>query len=128
MLSLSQERSKFALEQLLNKKEEIKKMDKGREYKSFVAGVPAMILQNGLGQTLAFMLAKKDEKKHIMTFDIIKDWLIHKGFIDGSIENRHDFMLKISELDQSQYLLIQEETLALLEWVKRYASSLAESK
>jgi CRISPR/Cas system CMR-associated protein Cmr5 small subunit len=32
-------------------------------------------------------------------------------------------MTVISEMSQSEYLHMQEETLALLEWVKRYANA-----
>ncbi len=59
MRTRGQERAEFALQEVYNAVSGIK--DK-KEFKSFTAGVPSMILMNGFGQTLAFMVAKSDEK------------------------------------------------------------------
>ena len=57
MRSISQARAKFAYERA---EAAIKAMGSGKakEFSSFVSGIPAMILQNGLGHTLCFLLAK----------------------------------------------------------------------
>jgi len=119
MQTLGQQRAEFALERitisLANKNKDFKK-----EFKSFSAGVPSMILMNGFGQALAFMVAKNDEK-HRIVFSILKKWLIQKGFVN-SASNTRDFLLNIAQMDQKEYLAAQKETLALLEWVKRYAA------
>ncbi len=118
MRSLSQQRSEFALSRLLDQSKNINK-----EYKNFVAGIPAMIIQNGFGQTMAFLLAK-GESKHLLTFDMIKDWLVKNNLVQPENPNRTSLMLAISRMDQQTYLAVQEEALALLEWVKRYANAL----
>jgi len=38
-------------------------------------------------------------------------------------ENSADFIKELSGMDQIKYLTAQKETLALLEWVKRYANA-----
>ena len=135
MRTLGQKRAEYALEKVLEKAMNIDKFD------SFVAGAPSQILQNGLGQTLAFWLSKGvkknkntgqkgfDEKdKHIVLFDIIFEWLklkendINTEFISET-EKREKFIEHLNEIDQEKYLTIQKEVLALLEWVKRYAQA-----
>ena len=129
--TLGQKRAEFALERTLMVPGDIRK-----DFKSLSASVPSMILQNGFGQTLAFLLAKgtdkdlkvKDDDKHTVLFDMIKDWLSYK---DDDVNNdfvreaqkRHEFLRNLTELDQTQYLSAQREALALLEWIKRFASA-----
>jgi len=125
MRTMAQKRAKYALDKVLevtkNKDEKAKK-----EFKSFSAGAPSMILQNGFGQTLAFWLAKGTEK-HIQLFDIIKNWLSYQ---EGDVNNtfvkskdRKGLIDELSSMDQQAYLDAQSEALALLEWVKRFASA-----
>ncbi len=140
MRTLAQKRADFALDMVLKNKD-IDKFD------SFTAGAPSQILQNGFGQTLAFWLSKgtkkdeKDEKKenkkkdkHIVLFDIVFEWLKYKNkdidnkFIPRNLKKREDFIRYLNQMDQEEYLTIQKETLALLEWVKRYAQAFCNKK
>ena len=97
-----------------------------------------MILQNGFGQALAFWLSKgtdkdlkiKEEDKHIVLFDMIWKWLPHEKddvknrFVEkDKAKTRTDLIRQLSGMDQIKYLTAQKETLALLEWVKRYANA-----
>lgn len=127
MRTMAQKRAEFALERVLLIKDT-------NDFQPFSAGAPAMILQNGFGQTLAFWLAKgtKDGKikindKHIVLFDIVQDWLSLKTKdIDNSFANEKDrtkLMKELTTMEQRQYLSAQNETLALLEWVKRFANA-----
>ena len=56
--TLGQQRAKFCLEQLEKLDDKIRP-----DFKPLSAGLPAMILQNGFGQSLAFLLAKGREKR-----------------------------------------------------------------
>ncbi len=130
MRTLGQKRAEFALNEVLNIQ-----CDK-KEFKNFSAGAPSMILQNGFGQALAFWMSKGTDKnlrvnqddKHIVLFDMIKKWLSFQGndfrntFVEGA-KTRVDFIRHLSTMDQNQYLDAQKETLALLEWIKRYANA-----
>ena len=131
MRTMAQKRAKYALEKVLQSMQRISDKDK---FSSFTAGAPAMILQNGFGQTLAFWLTKGTKNgridsndKHIILFDIVKDWL---SLQDGDTRNNYaiagdrvDLMRQISAMNQNQFLSVQIETLALLEWVKRFANA-----
>jgi CRISPR-associated protein Cmr5 len=121
--TLGQERAQYCLQKLEN-------LGCNRaEFKPLTAGLPAMILQNGFGQTLAFLISKgknKEQKeqngdKHLAAFRIIKDWLIKRKLIHQ--EKTSDILKQISEMEQSKYLQAQKETLAMLEWLKRYANA-----
>jgi CRISPR-associated protein Cmr5 len=103
--------------------------DQKNEWKRFTAGIPAMMLQNGFGQTLAFFVAKRDKNKQTdkykRAFDLIKDWLQeNNNFAEDRVEE-HDFLKAIVEVDQTQYFELRKETMALMEWVKRFAAMFA---
>ena len=115
MRTLGQKRAEFALSKVT-----ALAPDKKEKFKTFSSGAPSMILQNGFGQALAFWIAKgKDE--HMAMFNIVKEWLCTNRFAEG--QERADFIRNLSQMDQTRYLTAQKETLALLEWVKRYANA-----
>ncbi len=133
MRTLGQKRAEYALEKVLAIPE-----GKKKDFKSFSAGAPSMILQNGFGQSLAFWLSKgtgkdlkiKQNDKHIILFDIIWKWLpyekgdVKNRFIEKEkAETRTDLIRQLSKMNQIKYHTVQKETLALLEWVKRYANA-----
>lgn len=122
--TLGQKRSEFALLKVLN-------VDKSLtpKFDKLVLGLPAMILQNGLGQTLAFLLAKATKESklhtgdhHYIAYKIIADWSKDQGILKD-ISSPANCIMEISQMPQSEYLHMQEETLALLEWVRRYANT-----
>ena len=120
--TLAQRRSAFALQEL---KKPIQERDK---FAKLVAGLPAMILQNGFGQALAFLLAKgtkdgriQESDKHIKAFDILVRWLKERNIL-ATTDRPHAVKI-LSELDQGRYLYAQEEAMKVLEWVKRYANA-----
>ncbi len=133
MRTLAQKRAGFALDRVV-KAVGKKSLQEKKDFKSVTSGAPSMILQNGLGQSLAFWLNKgtsdgkiKEDSKYIVLFDIVKDWLT---FRDGDINNkfasakgRRELIMELSTMTQMDYLEAQNETLALLEWVKRFAAA-----
>ena len=122
MISREQLRSKFALEQLNNKKIP-------DELATFIVGAPTMILQNGFGQTMAFLLSKSKGKpdesdKHYFTFKTIATW---SNNVNGQVPaGEPGFFKAVSQLNQSEYLTLQEEALKMLQWLKRYARAFQE--
>ncbi len=114
--TLGQKRSKFALEKVLK----IKDSNSAGEFRTFSAGAPSMILQNGFGHALAFWCAKG--KGHFdEMFEIVREWLAQEDFLKS--KDKEDFFIQLSSVCQSDYLCAQKEALSLLEWVKRYAHS-----
>jgi len=140
MRTMEQKRAKFALEQVLRIMKKIEEKKDGQEkakkdFRSFSAGAPSMILQNGFGQTLAFWLVKGTDKdgrikkndKHIELFDIVKDWLSYQNAdvknIFAKEKDKTKLMNELMSMTQKDYLVAQNEALALLEWVKRFANA-----
>ena len=120
MRTLGQKRAEYALEKVLKIPEGKKKED----FKSFSAGAPSTILQNGFGQALAFWISKaKGDDKHSILFKMVKDWLIVNDFVKPQNNSDAGFIKALSEMEQSGYHAAQKEALALLEWVKRYANA-----
>ncbi len=124
--TLAQQRAAFSLEQLENLQ------CKRDDFKSFAAGLPSMILQNGFGQALAFLAAKgskeqagqikfKTEDKHYAALEIILAWLVDRKLLAAADEKEQ--IMQISKMEQTDYLRAQRETLAMLEWLKRYANA-----
>ena len=122
MENIQQERAKFAIEQL-EKISSNQVIDK--DTATFIVGTPNMILSNGIGQTMAFLLAKTDKEKKV--YRILKNWICKKyanlGFTDKS---DMDFIKTFCTLKQDKYLEIQRECLRLCEWLKRYARAFQE--
>lgn len=115
MRTLGQKRAEFALDSVIRISPNNKK-----NFKPFSAGAPAMILQNGFGQAIAFWISKGKEE-HMTMFNIVKDWLCQNNMAEG--QNHTEFIKNLSTMPQERYLSAQKETLALLEWVKRYANA-----
>ena len=122
MENIQQERAKFAIEQL-EKISSNQVIDK--DTATFIVGTPNMILSNGIGQTMALLLAKTDKEKKV--YRILKNWICKKyanlGFTDKS---DMDFIKTFCTLKQDKYLEIQRECLRLCEWLKRYARAFQE--
>lgn len=121
--TLAQQRAAFSLEQL-----EILSCPRD-DFKNFSAGLPSMILQNGFGAALAFLAAKSSDKnlqfdrkdKHYAALKIILVWLVDRKLLPAGSEREQ--IMAISKMSQQHYLRAQRETLAMLEWLKRYANA-----
>ena len=117
MQTKEQKRSQFALEQISRHFND--RVDP--ETANFIVGMPTMILTNGLGQSMAFLLSKGDrQSKYGRVFDIISTWL-QQDIQELAAPSEMEFLKQFSRLDQGVYLTAQQETLAVLQWLKRYA-------
>ncbi len=130
MISKEQQRAEFALARI----QEAMTSGSGRvpeDFANFIVGTPTMILQNGLGQTMAFLLSKCKGRedvadKHFFTFRAIARWCEREN---SQIQSRPmDFLQAVTQLHQGQYLTLQEEALKMLQWLKRYAKAFQEVK
>lgn len=127
MRTLGQKRAAFALDKVLSNP-----FKDPNAFKTFCAGAPSVILQNGFGQALAFWYAKtkgNSGEKYRVLLDIIIKWLclnqgdVQNRFIPECTDTR-EMVLSLAKMNQESYLNAQQETLALLEWIKRYANAL----
>jgi CRISPR-associated protein Cmr5 len=118
MQTLSQKRAEFALQRVLDATDV-------KRFKPFSAGAASVILQNGFGQAMAFWYSKKQKEHKIMT-DLIEEWIrrqYRRNFGDDKDQDPKAFLQALMHLDQENYHSIQQETVQLLEWVKRFANA-----
>lgn len=101
---------------------------KSSEYLSLVRKSPAMIQTNGLGQMLAFLNAKGEIQKnkrlrndadgpHFALYKQLEEWL------QGNIGIGEDFIEWLVKQDSVSYRMATNETLAYLQWLKRFAEA-----
>jgi len=105
--TIEQERAKHALAAVLKWIDDKKDQ---KELRTYVVGMPAMILMSGFGQTCAFYKSKGDN--HALVLDVLEDWL-KKG----------DLMGLITQSSAQDYQLVQAESLAYLNWLKKFAKA-----
>lgn len=118
IVTKQQQRAEFALKEL----DGYKKDGVPKEYSQFIVGMPNMILSNGLGQSLAFLKAKSTKQERFFVFAVMKKY-IQQNFEPefGRLSDDFEFLQKLNIIEQSKYIEIQEESLKMLEWLKRYA-------
>lgn len=117
--TLEQERAKFALERV----KDWEKKD-SEEYYRYIVQLPVMIRNNGLGQSLAFLLAKKKTScKDI--YDTIDEWLVDKRRVCKNMgsDNKISLIELLMNGDRVQYSHAQQEALAFFNWLKMFADA-----
>lgn len=85
---------------------------------NFLKGLPTMLMQNGLGQTLAFLAMKKDEK--------VLPVLVELVFSHTEVPNPSDPKVVMEyvtgdKLDATHYIKKQQEAMQCAAWMKRFA-------
>lgn len=133
-MNIERERARHALQTIEALPDDVKK------YTSYVKGLPAAILQNGLGQAMATLLAAskgkpamKDgavNKAHRLLYNHLQQWLCGSNRLSPYCEEDKDkdiphdstiLMTSITEGDESAYIRAQAEALAYLNWLKKFA-------
>ena len=122
--TLAQRRAAHALKSI----NAIKDIEHGN-YKSYVSGFPANILMSGLGQAAATLCAGKKEG-HKLLYSHLSDWLCGADEdspypADKDSSNRKNYILleNITKYDEDVYLHAQNEAMAYLEWLKKFATA-----
>ena len=94
--------------------------DLKKKYKSGAKKLPVLIKTNGLGQALAFINARDDG--NIKLYDMIGKWLARKQLIE--LGENVDLVDVVISKSSNEYRRITTETLALLNWVRRFVDGL----
>lgn len=93
-------------------------------YVSYVSALPATIVMNGLGQALAFLLAKDrgNGHDHRRLYQDLAAWLSHQiPELRAADDDLDNVLRKLVEADQDVYLRAQAESIAYLSWLKQFA-------
>ena len=99
------------------------------EYKSYAKSLPMLIKSGGLGPTLAFIRSKAKNKTGENTaygqiYDDISKYFQQehkKHIIDLS---KAELVEKVIDIDMAQYRSVTIETLAFMQWLRRFADGL----
>ena len=96
-------------------------------YKSVAKKLPVLIKTNGLGQTLAFMKSKrakrdKPENGYDKLYQQLGKWLQTES--ENQLIESGELVEKIILLNSSVYRQATIETLALLNWMRRFVDGL----
>lgn len=130
--SLEQNRATYALELVSAFADRESSLNKAK-LQTHIQKAPIRILQNGLGQALAFLLADNENKTGANRqpsgelYDHLQDWLC--GATSDSRPCRIysgqqcNLMKQLIEGDRQQYMLAQEEALKLFVWLKKFADA-----
>ncbi len=113
--TLEQERAAYAWETLS------KRGGASKAYVSAVSGAPALVMQNGLLQAVAYFWNKDEEDNRKVAEDIMA-WLARRNLAKGGDLNT--FLPSLMNADASTYMRAAEEALALLKWLKHFGRSL----
>ena len=105
--------------------EEAWNMVKGtnKEYANLAKAAPALIMDNGLMQTLAFFENKKGAATNLG--EHIRTWVWKKLNPEKRFENVkfEEFMGWLIEKDSDCYMQATEEALEVLRWIRQFASA-----
>lgn len=120
--SLEQAEALYALESIQGIGAEIQ-----RDYLTQIKRLPAMVLSNGLGHSLAFLLAKAEKSKssaYYILFRHIADWLTKQGVYPSE----GDIMKHMMEGTMTQYIEAQSYVVRILTWLVRFAKAYVSSE
>ena len=120
--TLEQGRAKFAYD-CVNEIAQDANADQKKKYKSGAKKLPVLIKTNGLGQTLAFI--NKRDSGNEKLYGMIGEWLNHKQLV--TLEGGINLVDAVINKPSNEYRRITTETLALLNWVRRFVDGLMDN-
>ena len=95
----------------------------GSDYINLAKAAPALIMNNGLMQTLAFY-ADKDKPHHRALAGHLRRWIMVRAGGADKDPGFPFFMEIMLKADSSTYRQATEEALLLLRWIRQFAAAL----
>lgn len=93
------------------------------QYKDLAKAAPALIMNNGLMQTLAFY-QDKNKPHHQALASHLRRWIMVRAGGADKDPGFQDLMKDLLKADSSQYRQATEEALLLLRWIRQFAAAL----
>lgn len=116
--TLEQERATAAWQDIETVREQQQK-----KYGTLARKLPTMIQMNGLGTTLAFLMAKgksKSEDGHTLIFNHLANWVLSKV---EPVNKHKDLMALVRNVDMDMYRRATAEAIEYGIWLKRYVEA-----
>ena len=98
-----------------NAREATRRKNTQKKYKTSAKKLPVLIKTNGLGQALAYI-----QTRNCTLYEDVTAWLCAKSLI---LEN-DDLVRAVINMESDEYRRITTETLAFLNWVRRFVDGL----
>ena len=95
----------------------------GGEYVNLAKAAPALIMNNGLMQTLAFY-ADKDKAHHKALSGHLRRWITFRAGGADKDPGFAQLMDKLLRENSTNYRQATEESLLLLRWIRQFAAAL----
>lgn len=98
------------------------------KYDTLAHRLPAMIVSNGLGQSLAFLRADAGGETNHPAYKLyqhIAEWLMTERNIYQGQPNQ--LMDKLLESSRDQYLMAQQEAVLFTAWIKKFCDALLDT-
>ncbi len=133
--AIEQKRAKHALDFVDRFKTADSKVQK--KLSTHIQKTPIRILQNGIGQAAAFLLADAEQIRTEPSYKLyahMQDWLCgpadqnYPSRVYGCQQNQANLMKQLIEGDRASYVRAQEEALALFTWLKKFADAYLETE
>lgn len=104
-----------------------------KDYANLAKGAPALVMSNGLMQTLAFFTSKGEGKGKAHHTDLCNDvlqWLCRPEACGSYLSSPKfdEVMDKLSRGTSDQYLRATQEALAILRWIRQLAVAALNSR
>lgn len=93
------------------------------DYSKLAKGLPALIMNSGLLQVMAFMQERKKEERYEKLAAHLRDWL---GQTFKKLEGKRDFtafMEALMKLESQEFQAVTEEAFAWLKWLRLMAAA-----
>jgi CRISPR-associated protein Cmr5 len=123
--TIEHQRASKAWELVNRVKQEARSSKEQKEYNSWVKKAPVLILTNGLGQTVAFLKSKSDREKQLL-YEHLSAWLMGQISWSAQAQQKSDLIDRLIHESSTSYRRATLETLAFLNWLKRFADALLE--
>ncbi|WP_054950070.1 type III-B CRISPR module-associated protein Cmr5 [Numidum massiliense] len=103
----------------------------GKKYRAYVKKMPSLIQVNGLGQTLAFYFSKRkrsgEGKIYDEIYQSVAKWLEQKFpeyFREQPDREAYKLIKTVINLKSKDYRFVTMETLAFLNWMRKFADGM----
>ncbi len=119
--TLENDRARFAFEEIKKVRDTLTEKQR-KEFKSWAKKIAVMVKMNGLGQTMAFLKSKtkennEKEKHYRFYYELTEKWLKEKKILS----EKQELIDSIVQISSAEYRRYTRETLALFNWVRRFA-------
>lgn len=98
--------------------------DQAEAYAKFIRKVPSMLTTQGLGQTVAYLRSKQDQRTAKDALKHLRKWLTSSDGLIGWPEGDDDaFQAQIAQCDNASYYLALGEAITYVGWLKRLSQA-----